>query len=337
MDMMDTEKPLILAVDDSVENLQVLTAMLKDRFRLKVAKSGERAWEIANEEHKPDLILMDVLMPGMDGFETCRRLKANPATARIPVIFITALNMVADETRGFQAGGADFITKPFNQDVVLARIRTHIDLQAEKRKSDTLLKILLPENVIDDLIRHGKYEPEMHEHVSIMFLDFVGFTGIAATMTPARLIEELSGIFSEFDDICQRHGATRIKTIGDAYMAATGLQGHDPDHAKKLVNTGLDFLEHLNHRNAVRDKSWHCRIGIHSGKVIAGIIGRTRYVYDILGDSVNIAARVESAGRNMRITITETTRMLIGDDYRTEPHGHVHLKGVGEMLLHSIV
>ena len=334
---MNTEKPLILAVDDSVENLQVLTAILRDHYRLKVAKSGERALEIAAEEHKPDLILMDVLMPGMDGFEACRKLKACASTARIPVIFITALNMVADETKGFKAGGADFISKPFNQDVVLARIRTHIELQAERRKSESLLKILLPENVIEDLIRHGKHEPEMHEHVSIMFLDFVGFTGMTAMMTPSELIEELSGIFSEFDSICHRHGATRIKTIGDAYMAATGLQGHDPDHARKLVSTGLAFIEYLRQRNSLSERSWQCRIGVHSGKVIAGIIGRTRYVYDILGESVNIAARVESAGRNMKVTITEATRNLLAGEHGTEPHGHVQLKGVGEMLLYSVV
>ncbi len=333
---MKSEKELILVVDDSVENLQVLTTLLRDHFRLKVAKSGEKALEILAEPNKPDLILLDVLMPGMDGFETCRRLKADPSTNKIPVIFLTALNMVTDETKGFQSGGADFITKPFNQDVVKARIQTHLDLQSERRKSEGLLKILLPENVISELISNGRYVPELHENVSIMFLDFVGFTKMASTMTPEVLIEELSGIFSEFDEICGQHGTTRIKTIGDSYMAATGLVGDDPDHASRIVRTGQDFIRYLTQRNAVSEKQWLCRIGVHSGKVIAGIVGKTRYVYDILGESVNIASRVESVGVNMKVTVTENTRLKLDSGFKTSELGNVLLKGVGEMLLHSV-
>ena len=327
------QKPLILAVDDSVENLQVLSALLKDHYRVKIAKNGEKALEIAQQEQQPDLILLDIVMPEMDGFTACEKLKSNPLTQKIPVIFLTALNEVADETRGFKVGGADFIIKPFNPDIVMARISTHIALQAERRKSESLLRILLPDKVISDLMLKGKHTPEIHQNVSILFCDFVGFTTITATLTPEFLIEELSEIFSEFDEICARNNGMRIKTIGDAYMATTGIGSDSTDHAKEMVTIAHDFIEYLEKRNEVSKQAWTCRIGIHSGEVIAGIVGKSRFIYDILGDSVNIAARVESNGTPMKVTVTHATKSLVDSGFHYESKGNVMLKGKGEMEL----
>lgn len=327
------EKPLLLVVDDSAENLHILNALLKDDYRLKMAKSGEKCLEIAASQPQPDLILLDVMMPEMDGFEVCERLKANQATTSIPVIFLTALNEVADETKGFQKGGSDFIIKPFNPDIVKARIRTHIELQAERRKSQELLKVLLPENVISDLIQTGNHVPQEKENVSIMFCDFVGFTQISSRLSPIELIHELSEIFSAFDSICEQYGAMRIKTIGDAYMATTGLQNPSDDHAAEMIQTAQAFIDYLHQRNTESSHQWQCRIGVHSGKVIAGIIGKTRFIYDIVGDDVNIAARVESAGTPMKVTFTAHTLDLLQDRYNYNSVGNVYLKGKGEMEL----
>ncbi|MFM2155623.1 MAG: hypothetical protein RL516_372 [Bacteroidota bacterium] len=325
--------PIVLVVDDAVENLQVLSGLLKDKYRIKIAKNGEKALELANASEKPNLILLDVVMPGMSGFEVCAQLKSDESTKNIPVIFITALNEATDETKGFSVGGADFIAKPFHPEVVLARIQTHIELQAAKQKSDTLLKVLLPENVVNDLINKGKHIPEIHNNVSILFFDFVGFTNMTTQMNPQVLIEELSGIFTDFDEICSKHHATRIKTIGDAYMATTGLGTDDKNHSVNLVNTAIDFINYLNNRNQTAEFKWQCRIGIHSGSVIAGIIGKNRFAYDILGDDVNIAAKVESAGVPMKVTITEATKQLCANEFVSESIGKVMLKRRGEMEL----
>ncbi len=332
-----TEKPLLLIVDDSSENLQVLNALLKDDYRLKLTKSSIKGIEIAQQMPKPDLILLDVIMPEMDGFQVCEHLKANPETSAIPIIFLTALNEVADETKGFQKGGSDFITKPFNPDIVKARIQTHIDLQRERKKSNELLRVLLPDAVVSDLINLGKHAPQIKENVSILFCDFVGFTTISASMSPEELINELSDIFGAFDNICEKNKATRIKTIGDAYMAVSGLHELDAKHALNLVKTGLDFIAYLNQRNEQQTRKWQCRIGIHSGKVIAGIIGKTRFIYDVVGDDVNIASRVESAGSPMSVTTTTETIKQIGSDLPYESLGMIHLKGKGEMALFRIV
>lgn len=276
------EKPLLLVVDDSAENLQVLNALLKDDYRLKLAKSGEKCLEIAQQLPQPDLILLDVVMPELDGFQVCESLKAKPGTSAIPIIFLTALHEVADETKGFRVGGSDFITKPFNPDIVKARIRTHLELQSARKKSDELLRVLLPDAVVDDLIQHGSHKPQIKENVSILFCDFVGFTPISAALSPQELIDELSDIFSTFDSICEAHNTTRIKTIGDAYMAVSGVHNSHPEHATHLVSTALSFIDYLKKRNAISKQEWLCRIGIHSGKVIAGIIGKTRFIYDIV-------------------------------------------------------
>jgi class 3 adenylate cyclase len=169
--------------------------------------------------------------------------------------------------------------------------------------------------------------------VSILFCDFVGFTTITSTLTPEFLIEELSEIFSEFDEICARNNGMRIKTIGDAYMATTGIGSDGSGHAKEMVTIAHDFIDYLEKRNQVSKQAWTCRIGIHSGEVIAGIVGKSRFIYDILGDSVNIAARVESNGTPMKVTVTHATKSHVDSGFQYESKGNVMLKGKGEMEL----
>lgn len=332
----DNYQPVILAVDDSVENLQILATLLKDDYKIKIAKNGAKAIELARQHPMPDLILLDIIMPEMDGYEVCEILKSDLQTQKIPVIFLTALNEVADETKGLKKGGADFIAKPINPDIVKARINIHLALQAERKKSESLLKVLLPDHVISDLIKNGSHKPEIHDNVSILFCDFIGFTGITSQLAPEFLIAELTDIYGHFDEICEAQGATRIKTIGDAYMAATGLSSNNNNHAEQLVNTGLGFLAYLNKRNRGARQQWTCRIGVHSGSVISGIIGKTRFVYDIIGVDVNIAARVESAGRSMAVTVTEATKRLLSNNYNFQSIGITPLKGIDDEELYVV-
>jgi class 3 adenylate cyclase len=150
------------------------------------------------------------------------------------------------------------------------------------------------------------------------------------------LIEELSEMFSQFDEICSKNGVTRIKTIGDAYMAACGIEQKFQDHALRIVKAGLEFIRYLNLRNESSNFLWRCRIGVHSGNVIGGVVGKSRFVYDIMGDNVNIAARVESNGVPMRVTITQETKDLLGDIYRLESIGITEIKGKAPRELFTI-
>ena len=319
----------ILVVDDSVENLQVLSALLRDKYKVKVAKNGAKALEIIESDASIDLILLDIMMPDVDGYEVCKQIKSNPSTVKIPVIFLTALNDSLDETKGFKAGGADFITKPFNADVVMARIRTHLDLQIERRRADDLLRVLLPENVIEALIEKGTYAPETHANTSVLFCDLVGFTTISSHLTPHELIQELTEIFTAYDDLAIVHNVTRIKTIG--------IGSKTNAHATDLVSFGLAMVSYLEAKNSKSSLEWKCRIGIHSGEIISGVVGKSRFQFDIMGDNVNIAARVESNGRPMSVAITEETKSLLHPEkFQFESLGSVYLKGKGERDLHLV-
>ena len=330
LNLVNTGPRTILIVDDAVDNLRMLTELLKDAYQIRVAKNGEQALRLLDANPNIDLILMDVLMPVMDGFAACSAIKKNPALSQIPVIFLTALNDASDETNGLACGGADFISKPFNSEVVKARIRVHLALRDEQLKSEALLKILLPETVIGELKETGRYTPEIHDNTSIMFCDLVGFTSITERLSPGELVNELTEVFTAFDEIVLGNNGVRIKTLGDGYMAATGIGKLESGHARDLVLSGLEMIAYLNRRNLASEVEWRCRIGIHSGQIISGIIGKSRCQFDIMGDDVNIAARVEQNAQPMTVTVTKATADLLPTSrFTVASVGEVSLKGKG--------
>jgi class 3 adenylate cyclase len=328
----------LLLVDDSVENLQMLSALLQGDYTVKVAKSGEKALEILNSGQEVDLVLMDVLMPGMNGFEACRQIRSQPAHAGIPVLFLTALSEANDETEGFTAGGSDFISKPFHPEVVKARIRLHLALREEKQRSDALLHILLPNKVVNELMQHGSYTPVRHPEACILFFDMVGFTSLSAALSPEVLVDALGDIFTDFDSICARHGVTRIKTIGDAYMVCSGLESEGgTEAAERMAAAAFDFMAALEKWSQKHQIPWQCRIGIHTGAVMSGIVGKTRFQFDVMGDHVNIASRVESAGLPGEVVVSaEFAALLSPSDFALTSLGVRQLKGKGEKELFAV-
>jgi class 3 adenylate cyclase len=336
--MSETEANRVLVVDDIEENLKVLSeTLVQAGFKPLQAKSGERALQIAAVA-RPELILLDIKMPGLDGFETIRRLKENPATAGIPVIFISALNQIEDKVRGFQAGAVDYVSKPFQREEVLARVGTHIRLvqalrgvQEEREKSERLLRAMLPDAIADELKEKGSSEPRSFDEVSVLFADLVGFTEASSRLEPKVLIDELNDMSTEYDRIMQENRCERIKTIGDAYLAVSGMPEPNPDHARCLTRAALEMRSYLVSRNARSAIPWRMRIGIHSGPVVAGIVGTRRYVYDLFGDTVNVASRMESASDPMAINVSAATRGLLGDAFRCEARGSLPVKGAEPM------
>jgi class 3 adenylate cyclase len=335
---MDDSGSLVLIVDDIEENLRVLGDTLTQAgFHPLQAKSGERALQVAAKA-RPDLILLDIKMPGMDGFETIERLKADPATADIPVIFISALNQIEDKVRGFRSGAVDYVSKPFQKEEVVARVGTHLRLrqalrsvEKERLKSDLLLSALLPEGIAAELKETGKSRPRSFSDVSVLFTDLVDFTSQAAELQPETLIAELNDLVGAFDRIVREHGCERIKTIGDAYFAVCGLPEPDPDHALALCRAALAMRDWLAERNARSPIRWLMRLGIHSGDAVAGIVGTRRYIYDVFGDTVNLASRLESASEPMRVNVSAVTAGLLAGRLPCSPRGSVEVKGAGPM------
>ena len=209
-------------------------------------------------------------------------------------------------------------------------------LQAAQDKSDELLRNILPERVADELKKHGKSTPECFDNVSVFFSDIVDFTQIAAKMEPREVINELSTIFTEFDRIFIKHGCERIKTIGDAYLGVSGMPDSDENHAINITRAAMEVIEYLNKRNNRAKFKWQIRIGIHSGKVVGGIVGTEKYIYDVFGDTINIAARMETHSEPMKINISSATHQLIGEQFNFTKRDLTEVKGKGSLQMYFI-
>ena len=332
-----SSKPKILIVDDEASNIKILLqALQKENYQVTIAKNGIQALERVYSQQPPDLILLDVVMPEMDGYEVCQKLKADQNTKEIPIIFITAMDEVANEARGLELGAVDYITKPFNPTIVRARVKTHLELVEKRVKSERLLHNILPAKVITDLKEKGTSAPQCFANVTVLFSDIVGFTQAAAEISPEILINELNELFTAFDNIIAQNHSERIKTIGDAYLAVCGMPEENPDHAVNIVTAAQQFIEFLQKRNQTARHQWQIRIGIHSGEVVGGIVGVKKYIYDIFGDAVNMASRVESSCTPMRIAISESTYRLTTDKFVFEQRPLIELKGKGPTNLYYL-
>jgi class 3 adenylate cyclase len=205
--------------------------------------------------------------------------------------------------------------------VSLDNARIYLDLDREKQKADTLLHNILPKEVAEELKAKGKTEARLFEHVTVLFTDFVNFTGTSERMSPHELVEELDACFKAFDLIMEKHGLEKIKTIGDAYMAVSGLPVERPDHARAAVEAAREILAYVNWRRNEGTLIFDIRIGLHTGPVVAGIVGHTKFAYDIWGDAVNVASRMENTGEVGRIHISEAVYNLVKDHILCEYRG----------------
>jgi len=320
----------ILLIEDEPMNIQALSAILKEHgYQISVATSGQQAIDLL-ERIRPDLILLDIMMPGIDGFETCRRIKASTSWREIPLIFLTARTGTEDLVRGFEVGAVDYVAKPFNAHELLARVRTHLALDHLHRENQRLLLNVLPAPIAEKLKKQTGIIAERFDDVSVLFADIVGFTPLSARLSPTELLELLNRVFSGFDELAGRHGLEKIKTIGDAYMVAGGLPEPHPDHLGAMATLALEMQENI--RQTGREfGALSLRIGLHAGSVIAGVIGIRKFIYDIWGDTVNTASRLESHGEPGRVQVSDTVFQRLQTRFEFEARGTVELKGRGPM------
>lgn len=211
-------------------------------------------------------------------------------------------------------------------------------LEAEKEKSEALIKNILPEKIARRLMDNpGQTIAEEYAMATIIFTDFKGFTNLSESSTPQKLIRELNEVFAHFDGLCEKHGVEKIKTIGDAYMAVAGVPESSETNPADAVEAALAMRDYIAGRLADKNNlALEIRIGVHSGPVIAGVIGRRKMVYDIWGDSVNIASRMESNGAPGKVNISESTYKLLKNRYKCESRGSVEIKGKGSMAMYFV-
>jgi class 3 adenylate cyclase len=336
----------ILVIDDVTANREILRRHLA-RWGHEVLQVSSAAAGLAVLGEEPmDLVLCDVLMPDMNGIEFLTRLKAAPDWHDLPVIMVSGLKETRAVVRCISAGAEDYLQKPIDPVLLHARVEASLErarlrrrekefvarIEYERDRADSILHAMLPGPVISRLRDGEAVIADRIPSATIIFADIVDFTPMVARTEPSALLRRLSALFLAFDDIADRHGVEKIKTIGDAYMAAAGVPHPRPDHAQAAVAFARDLIA------TTRDGVGHglqMRIGIHSGPVIAGLIGRKRFVYDIWGEAVNMASRLESSGRPGRIHVSEATLALLGE-VPLESAGEIDLKGVGRVITYFL-
>jgi class 3 adenylate cyclase len=215
--------------------------------------------------------------------------------------------------------------------------KQHEELKAEKEKSDVLLLNILPAEVAEELKQTGSTVARLFDHVTVLFTDFVDFTAAAERMSPQELVTELDTCFKQFDNILSAYNIEKIKTIGDAYLAVCGLPNPEPDHAYKMVTAAMEMNQFMAERKVmIGARTFDIRLGIHSGPVVAGIVGVKKFAYDIWGDTVNTAARMEQSGEAGKINISHTTYELIRDRLNCRYRGEITAKNKGKLQMYFV-
>jgi hypothetical protein len=333
------EKATILVVDDTPDNLVLMSGLLKNEYKVKVANSGARALEICTSS-PPDLVLLDVMMPGMDGYEVIRRLRTEPATAQIPVIFLTALADLSDETKGFELGAVDYITKPVSPPILLARVRSQIMLahrSAVLRSLPAKLSRYLPPQVYQSIFE-GRQEVAISARrrmLTIFFSDIKDFTETTEDMEAEDLTWLINDYFSEMSRIALEYGATIDKFIGDAMLMFFGdpASRGEREDALQCVRMAVAMQRHM----AVLQRKWadrgfnrpfHMRIGINTGYCNVGNFGsEQRMDYTIIGGAVNLAARLQQMGEPDGVMLSYKTNALVQGEFVTEESTPLNAKG----------
>lgn len=365
-------KPIILCVDDEKIVLHGLKSQLKktfkDAFEIETAESGYEALEIIDEAlvDKTDLpiLISDQMMPGMQGNELLRRVHhMSPETINILLTGMADASAVGDAVNN--ANLYRFMSKPWDGTDLLLTIQEAIlkfkqtrevkehhdslektvqertyDLVREREKSESLLLNILPEATAKELKEKGVSEPKHYDNVSVLFTDFKDFTAISENMSPKELVKNLNEAFSAFDAIADRHNMEKIKTIGDAYMAAGGLPEENESNAIDAAYAAWEMREWTDEWNRNKtekgEKPWGIRIGIHTGELVAGVIGTKKFAYDVWGDAVNVASRLESNGEIGEINVSAETYKLIKSDFECTSRGAIAIKNRGEIDMYFV-
>ena len=475
----------ILIVDDTPDNLHLLTKILvKNGYHVRGAINGKMALN-AIQLAPPDLILLDISMPVMSGYEVCQALKTDDRTREIPVIFLSAMSDLGDKIKAFEVGGVDYITKPFQAKEVLARVEVHLNLQRLQHKlqvqnirlqqeidarqkaeekyrsifencvegifqssldgtylsanpslarmygyetvqelissatSDDQKGYLLPgrreelqvylhqhqqvtdfesqayrrdgsliwisetvreardregnllfyEGTVRDVTETKQAEIELHhqrlqteklllnvlpqsiavrlkqkqetiadsfDQVTVMFADVVNFTPLAARISPTTLVNLLNQIFSTFDQLAEQYGLEKIKTIGDAYLVAAGVPIPRTDHAFAVADMALSMQEAITQIKSDLGEPFQLRIGINTGSIVAGVIGKKKFTYDLWGNAVNLASRMQTQAEPGTIQLTAATYELLQARYWLEERGSIEVKGIGEVATYRL-
>jgi adenylate cyclase len=342
----------ILVVDDQEANVLLLQRMLRGAGYTSVASTKDP--HQVCEFHRRDrysLILLDLQMPGMDGFQVMEKLKEMEIDGYLPVLVITA--QPDQKLRALQAGAKDFVSKPFDLAEVLMRVHNMLEVRllhletkklydrvaAEQKISERLLLNVLPQAIAErlkarpDVAAHGFPEiiADGFPEATILFAGLHDFSRLTEHMAAADVVMLLNKIYSGFDVLVQKLGLEKIKIIGESYMIAAGVPVPRPDHAEAMAEAALGLQKEIARHDAPSEETFSLRIGINTGPVVAGVIGQTKFSYDVWGETVNTAWHMETYGAPGHIQVNETTYARLCDKYLFEDRGEFYVKDKGEL------
>jgi class 3 adenylate cyclase len=289
----------ILVADDIKTNRDFLQRNLERMGHIvKIARTGGEVLTIIEREEF-DLVLLDIKMPEMNGIEVLTAIKSDPAYRDLPVIMISALSDIEVVARCIKLGAEDYLPKPFNSVLLSARIeaclqkrRLALAIESAQQKTHQLLEVILPPLIIKELREEDRVTPRRYENVAVLFADIVGFTAYCEGNPPETVMNRLGLLVESWEETAVKYGVEKIKTIGDAFMAATGLWNSTENPVADCIRCGMEMIAATKELAA----PWNLRVGIHIGPVVAGVMGKRKYLFDLWGDTVNTAARMESHG-----------------------------------------
>lgn len=347
---MGSERGHILVVDDYPTNRLKLALGLKQQgHTVAQAESGIQALEMLRSEPF-DLVLLDILMPEMDGYEVLRQMKSDNTLRNVPVIVISAQDELESIVHGIELGAEDYLPKTFDPILLKARLEACLEkkrlrdqeqdflhqIQKERAKSERLLLNILPLAVAERLKQAEVTIADNIEDVSVLFIDIVDFVSLSTTMPAAEMVTMLNSVFSTFDTLVDQYELEKIKTSGDSYMVAGGLPLPRANHLEAVAEMALDVLESLPQFSRNDGKPFQLRLGIHCGPVVAGVIGTKKFAYDLWGETVNIASRMESQGIPNTIQVTKNVYERLNGRFQFQPRGEITVKGKGAMMTYLL-
>ena len=349
----------VLVVDDSRTLRRLLIRELNNVGITNITEAGDgnEALEKVRAESF-DLMLLDMEMPELDGLGVLNIVKSDPALSYLPVIVVSGAEQFEKTVECIQIGAEDYLPKPFDPVLLRARVfsslekkrlrdldREHIALlqhekellNIEQMKTEKLMLNILPKPIAERLKKGEKNISGSYPEVTILFSDLVGFTKMSSTKSPADLVKLLNDLFTRFDKRAEELGLEKIKTIGDAYMAVGGLPIPRSDHAIIAADMALGMYQDLTEFNQANGGELQMRIGLNSGPVVAGVIGFTKFSYDLWGNTVNTASRMESTSAVGRVQITPATAEALTGHFILEERELIECKGLGPILTSFLV
>ncbi len=340
----------ILLIDNDLDDLKALEGFLtaKNRHIFK-SYSGEEGMKMLEKENI-HLVITDQVQPDMDGFEFIEMLESNPATRNVFALLITRMDDQLNENIAYSLthGAVDYLIKPVPRLIAQAKVQVfeklyfkRLDLEEKNRKIQELLRNILPESTAEEMTKLGKPKVRSYASASVLFSDFVGFSHKAKNMDAIDLVKQLDYYFISFDKIISKYPIEKIKTIGDAYMCASGLPIHNRRHAIDMTLAALEmktFMEkEADMKITIGEDPWRIRFGIHTGELVAGVVGMKKWSYDIWGHTVNTAKRLENAAEQGMVNISHSTYREIETYFICEYRGKVEAKHIGEIDMYNVI